>query len=115
MLERPDLLQQLVERHGAKDSTARGTAMQELKGMIPRTSQYHPGHEIPEKNVYYRIAKKFLFNDFGVYKGHDHTKTAAPFLVGTTTPVGDVSADGNCCGAPTECSSHGTVVPLKVN
>ena len=118
VLERPDLLQQLVERHGAKDSTARGTAMQELKAMIPRTSQYHPGHEIPEKNLYYRVAKKFLFNDFGVYKGHDHTKTAAPYLVGRTTPIATdahESAEGGCCAASAECSSHGGVVPLKVN
>ncbi len=100
VLERPDLLAQLVEKHGAKDVTARGTAMQELKSMIPRTSQYHPGHEIPEKNWYYRIAKKFLFNDFGVYKGKDHSKTAAPFL--TSTPVSNrgVSGEktsGGCC------------------
>ncbi len=77
VLERPELLAQLVEKHGAKDSTARGTAMQELRSMVSRTSQYHPGHEIPEKNIYYRIAKKFLFNDFGVYEGHDHTQTSA--------------------------------------
>ena len=31
VLERPELLQQVVENHSAKDSTARGTAMQELK------------------------------------------------------------------------------------
>ena len=113
VLERLDRLQQLVERHSAKDSAARGTAMQELKAMIPRTSQYHPGHEIPEKNLYYRLAKKFLFNDFGVYQGHDHTTTAAPFVVGKTKPVAtveEVSADAGCCGASTECSSHGTVV-----
>ena len=92
--------------------------MQELKAMIPRTSQYHPGHEIPEKNLYYRVAKKFLFNDFGVYKGHDHTKTAAPFLVGKAKPVAtveEVPTDLSCCGASDECSSRGTVVPLKVN
>jgi hypothetical protein len=85
--------------------------------MIPRTSQYHPGHEIPEKNLYYRIAKKFLFNDFGVYKGHDHSKTAAPFLVGHTTPVATepTSGDGGCCGTKDGCSSHEAVVPLNVN
>ena len=85
--------------------------------MTPRTSQYHPGHEIPEKNLYYRIAKKFLFNDFGVYKGHDHSKTAAPFLVGHTTPVATETASnaGECCGATTGCSSNETEVPLKVN
>src|SRR4051794_21551536 len=43
VLERPDLLRQLVERHGARDSTARGTALAELGVMEVRTSQYHPG------------------------------------------------------------------------
>lgn len=80
VLERPDLLKKVVDKHTAKDATARKTAMAELEAMKPRTSQYHPGHEIPEKNWYYRMAKKFLFNDFGVYDGHDHTKTAAPYL-----------------------------------
>jgi len=99
VLERPDLLNQLVEKHEAKDSTARQTARQELKSMVPRTSQYHPGSEIPEKNWYYRMAKKFLFNDFGVYAGHDHSQTAAPFLPPpkeslTTTP----DAGNGCCG-----------------
>lgn len=80
VLERPDLLKKVVDKHTAKDSTARKTAMAELEAMKPRTSQYHPGHEIPEKNWYYRLAKKFLFNDFGVYNGHDHSETAAPYL-----------------------------------
>ena len=88
VLERPELLKQLVERHGAKDATARGTALSELDAMIPRTSQFHPGHEIPEKNLYYRLAKKFLFNDFGVYRGHDHSKSAAPFLKGMDPQTG---------------------------
>lgn len=78
VLERPDLLKQLVEKHGARDSTVRGTAMAELEKLEVRTSQYNPVHEIPEKNVLYRLAKKFWFNDFGVYRGHDHRKTAAP-------------------------------------
>ncbi|MCE9532175.1 MAG: radical SAM protein [Planctomycetes bacterium] len=78
VLERPDLLKALVEKHAAPDSTARGTALQELSAMETRTSQYSPGNEIPEKNLLYRIAKRFLFNDFGVYEGHDHSKTAAP-------------------------------------
>jgi hypothetical protein len=59
-LERPDLLAQLVERHGAKDSTARKTAMAELQAMTPRTSQYNPIDEVPEKNLFYRIAKYLL-------------------------------------------------------
>src|SRR4029078_9400870 len=41
VLERPDLLKELVERHGARDSTARGTALDELGALTTRTSQYH--------------------------------------------------------------------------
>jgi MoaA/NifB/PqqE/SkfB family radical SAM enzyme len=74
VLERPDLLAELVERHHAKDSTARGTALEELRRMQPRTSQYAPGDEVPEKNLLYRIAKRFWFNDFGVYDGHDRAR-----------------------------------------
>jgi MoaA/NifB/PqqE/SkfB family radical SAM enzyme len=78
VLERPDLLKKLVEAHGAKDVTARKTALAELGAMTVRTSQFSPGNEIPEKNWVYRLAKRFLFNDFGVYHGKDHSKTAAP-------------------------------------
>jgi hypothetical protein len=83
VLERPDLLQKLVEAHGAKDATARQTAMRELAALQTRTSQYNPGKEIPEKNVFYRLAKRLFFNDFGVYAGHDHTHTAAPGILQT--------------------------------
>ena len=111
MLERPELLQQVVEKHNAKDATARGTAMQELKSMVPRTSQYHPGHEIPERNLYYRIAKKFLFNDFGVYNGHNHSATAAPFIVSDAAEGLPSSTPTGCCGGSTSCDEP-NVVPL---
>ena len=78
VLERPDLLKALVEKHGAKDVTARQTALAELAAMQVRTSQYNPGNEVPEKNLLYRIAKRVFFNDFGVYNGKDHTHSAAP-------------------------------------
>jgi MoaA/NifB/PqqE/SkfB family radical SAM enzyme len=81
VLERPDLLKQLVEKHGARDSTVRGTAMEELAAMTVRTSQFNPDHEVPEKNLLYRLAKRFWFNDFGAYRGYDHRTTAAPALV----------------------------------
>src|SRR5436190_840276 len=77
VLERPDLLKELVEKHGARDATVRGTALAELDVMQSRTSQYNPGHEIPEKNWLYRLAKRHWFNDFGVYRGHDHSRSAA--------------------------------------
>jgi MoaA/NifB/PqqE/SkfB family radical SAM enzyme len=81
VLERPDLLKALAEEHHAPDATARHTAYAELSAMHPRTSQYNPGHEIPEKSWLYRFAKKRWFNDFGVYDGHDHSATAAPGLL----------------------------------
>jgi MoaA/NifB/PqqE/SkfB family radical SAM enzyme len=70
VLERPDLLKELVERHAARDSTVRGTALAELAAMKPRTSQFNPGNEVPEKNPFYRFAKRLWFHDFGVYQGH---------------------------------------------
>jgi MoaA/NifB/PqqE/SkfB family radical SAM enzyme len=69
VLERPDLVKELVLKHGARDTTSRGTAMAELEAMQPRFSQYLPGQEIPEKHWMYRLAKKYWFNDFAAYKG----------------------------------------------
>lgn len=88
VLERPDLLKQLVEKHQAKDSTARQTALDELARMEVRTSQYAPGLEVPEKNILYRLAKRFWFNDFGVYEGKDHGPTAAPGILQRQTATG---------------------------
>jgi MoaA/NifB/PqqE/SkfB family radical SAM enzyme len=84
VLERPDLLKDLVEKHGARDTTARGTALTELEAMSVRTSQYNPGHEVPEKNWLYRLAKRYWFNDFGSYNGRDHSSASAPALLQRT-------------------------------
>ena len=70
-MERPDLVKDLVERHGAEDSTIRKTAMAEIESMSPRPSQFTPGSAIPERHWMYRLAKKFFFNDFGVYENLD--------------------------------------------
>ena len=67
MLERPDLLQEIVERHGAGDTTIRRTAGPELEALRPRPSQHNPGNEIPEENWVYRFAKKHWFFGFGAY------------------------------------------------
>jgi MoaA/NifB/PqqE/SkfB family radical SAM enzyme len=67
VLERPDLVKQLVEKHGARDTTQRGTAMPEMEALSPRNSQHNPGNEIPEKNWMYRFAKKHWFFGFGAY------------------------------------------------
>jgi MoaA/NifB/PqqE/SkfB family radical SAM enzyme len=68
VLERPDLLKALMVKHNARDTTARQAAMAELEAMEPRGSQFDPGHEIPEKSLFYRFVKKHFFNDFGAYE-----------------------------------------------
>lgn len=70
IMERPDLLVELAEKHGARDTTARGNVIDELNNVSPRRSQYQPGDEIPERNFIYRWAKKYAFNDFGAYGKH---------------------------------------------
>lgn len=67
VLERPDIVRDLVEKHGARDSTQRGTVMAEFQAMTPRRSQHLPGEEIPEEHWAYRFAKKHWFFGFGAY------------------------------------------------
>jgi MoaA/NifB/PqqE/SkfB family radical SAM enzyme len=69
VLERPDLVKELVERHSARDTTHRapGAGMNELNAMSSRTSQYQPGLEVPEEHWMYRFAKKHWFFGFGAY------------------------------------------------
>ena len=69
-LERPDLLVQLAERHGARDTTARRTVLEELKQTQPHASQYRPDEAIPEKSLAYRLAKRLWFHDYGAYGRH---------------------------------------------
>jgi MoaA/NifB/PqqE/SkfB family radical SAM enzyme len=72
-LERPDLIEDLVQRHGAHDSTARKTALAELRAASTHPSQYAPDMQpIPERSWAYRIAKKIAFHDYGVYAKHFH-------------------------------------------
>jgi MoaA/NifB/PqqE/SkfB family radical SAM enzyme len=67
VLERPDLVRSLVDRHAARDTTQRLTATAELENLLPRTSQHLPGQEIPEEHWLYRFAKKHYFFGFGAY------------------------------------------------
>ncbi len=70
-LERPDLIEGLVDRHGAKDSTARKSALVELQAAGKYPSQYSPDLEpIPEKSWAYRLAKRIAFHEYGVYTEH---------------------------------------------
>jgi MoaA/NifB/PqqE/SkfB family radical SAM enzyme len=75
VLERPDLVKELVAKHGARDTTIRGTALQELEAMQPRFSQWLPGEEVPEQHWMYRWAKRVWFNDFRAYEAADHDAT----------------------------------------
>lgn len=71
VLERPDLIEELADRHGAKDSTARKKALEELRAASTHSSQYAPESKpIPEKSWAYRLAKKFAYHDYGVYEEH---------------------------------------------
>lgn len=76
ILERPDLVKELVRKHGARDTTLRGTAMAELDAMTPRFSQWLPGEEVPERHWMYRLAKKYWFSDFGAYRHVAHDAEA---------------------------------------
>lgn len=67
VLERPDLVRDLVAKHGARDTTQRGTALAELAAMQPRNSQHNPEHVVPEDHWAYRFAKKHWFFGFGAY------------------------------------------------
>ncbi|QDS90784.1 pyrroloquinoline quinone biosynthesis protein PqqE [Rosistilla ulvae] len=88
VMERPDILVQIAEKHGARDTTARGTAIEELKAMQPRRSQYVPGNEIPERNLAYRLAKKFCFSDFGAYDQQAFTQASWTDPGESPTPAG---------------------------
>ena len=67
VLEHPELLKALVEKHGVRDTTARATALAELAAMEPLGSQHMPGYELPEQNWLYRYTKKYWFFGFGAY------------------------------------------------
>ena len=70
VLENPEMLVQLAERHHARDTSLRLTAADELKALRARSSQYNPGHEIAEKSWAYWLVKKYCFSDFGTYAKH---------------------------------------------
>ena len=65
------MIRELVDRHGARDATARNSALAELQAATNHPSQYAPDEEpIPEKSWAYRLAKKIAFHDYGVYQQH---------------------------------------------
>ena len=87
MLERPDLVEDLVKKHAAGDGTIRQTAMQELQAMKPRHSQWLPGDEIPEKHWIYRWAKRFFYTDFGAYDRLEKVKPLSDTVAQDEKPL----------------------------
>ncbi len=72
ILERPDLVRALADKHGARDTTIRQNARAELDSMTPHGSQSLPdGEQIPERHPVYRLAKRFFYSDFGAYRDLD--------------------------------------------
>lgn len=67
VLERPDLVKEIVLRHGARDTTQRLAAMAEIEALESRSSQHNPDNVVPEDNWMYRFAKKHWFFGFGAY------------------------------------------------
>ena len=67
LIERPELVLELVNKYGAADSTQRATGVAELQALVPTYSQHDPGHEVPEKHWLYRFAKRNWFFGFGAY------------------------------------------------
>lgn len=94
ILERPDLVKQLVEKHGARDTTVRARAMAELEALTPRFSQWLPGEEVPERHWMYRWTKKYWFNDFGAYRNvaHDAEAKARELKTRLQTPAVPVAS-----------------------
>lgn len=67
LLERPDVVRELVRRHAAADTTQRATGLAELEALVPRGSQHDPEHQVPEEHWLYRFAKRHWFFGFGAY------------------------------------------------
>ena len=99
VLERPDLIESLAARHGAKDATVRQSAIAELRATTPHRSQYAPDtRPIPEKSWAYRIAKKIAYHDYGVYEDfraddwHDPAQNGSSAASASAQPDSDSPA-----------------------
>jgi MoaA/NifB/PqqE/SkfB family radical SAM enzyme len=67
LLDDPTALRDLAVKAGAADSSGRDTVFDELAVMRPRPGHDMPGDEIPDRNWFYRFAKKNWFFGFGAY------------------------------------------------
>lgn len=67
IMEQPERLRAFLIDQAARDSSGRGTGLQELAAMQPHTSHHVPGAQIPERGAMFRFAKKHWFFGFGAY------------------------------------------------
>jgi len=67
LLECPEKLHAFMESESARDTSGRGTGMDELAAMRALPGHHLPGKEIPERHPFYSFAKKHWFFGFGAY------------------------------------------------
>jgi MoaA/NifB/PqqE/SkfB family radical SAM enzyme len=67
LLEDPQRMVEFLEKHQATDTTSRGSVLKEYRKMTPLAGHNQQGQEVPEKNVFYKLAKKKYFFGFGAY------------------------------------------------
>ena len=67
LLDRPELLAPIVRQGGAHDTSGRPGNLDAIAGRPPCAGHDLPGHEIPERQWMYRLAKRQWFFGFGAY------------------------------------------------
>ncbi|MBM4155304.1 MAG: radical SAM protein [Lentisphaerae bacterium] len=67
LMRRPDRLLEYVGASGARDSSGRGTALDELRAMRARPDHEMGAQAIPETHWLYRAAKRNVFLGLGAY------------------------------------------------
>jgi MoaA/NifB/PqqE/SkfB family radical SAM enzyme len=67
LLDRPELLAPLVRLGEAHDTSGRSGNLASIIGRPPCAGHHLPGHEIPERHWFYRLAKRKWFFGFGAY------------------------------------------------
>lgn len=67
LMRRPDRLLDYVEASGARDTSGRGTAAEELRAMRARPDHEMGAQALPERHWLYRAAKRNVFLGLGAY------------------------------------------------
>jgi MoaA/NifB/PqqE/SkfB family radical SAM enzyme len=67
LLENPRGLSAFLRAEGARDTSGRNVGLAELEQASAHAGHNMPGMEIPERNFFYRFAKRKWFFGFGAY------------------------------------------------